>query len=72
LTNAGFGQFVAADHAGYVELAVHWAERLQELAAIRSNMRDHVRRSPLCDARQFACDFLDLLRAAWQSRWLQT
>jgi protein O-GlcNAc transferase len=67
LTNAGFGQFVAADAAHYVELAVQWANRLDEIAQIRCAMRDQVCRSPLCDAPLFAKDFLAVLRQAWES-----
>ena len=68
LTNAGYPEFVAADRDAYVELAVQWANRLQDLAAIRAEMRDRVRRSPLCDADRFARDLLALLRQAWESR----
>jgi predicted O-linked N-acetylglucosamine transferase (SPINDLY family) len=64
LTNAGYSQFVAADVAGYVELAVEWANRHGELAAVRREMRDQVRRSPLCDAPRFAADLLSLLSTA--------
>lgn len=68
LTNAGYEQFVAPDLAGYIELAVRWASRLDELAARRSQMREQVRSSPLCDAPKFASDLLTLL---WDA-WLQT
>ncbi|MBW8883706.1 MAG: glycosyltransferase, partial [Planctomycetia bacterium] len=61
LTNAGFSQFIAADQAEYIELAVAWAGRLTDLAALRAQMRDQVRRSPLCNAPQFASDLLTLL-----------
>ncbi|MBW8885680.1 MAG: hypothetical protein JF612_13095 [Planctomycetia bacterium] len=67
LANAGFAQFVAADAAEYVELAVQWALRLSELSALRTTMRDQMRHSPLCDAPCFARDFLDLLIRAWIS-----
>src|SRR4029079_7281220 len=68
LTNAGYGQFVAADLAGYVELAVQWAIRLDELAQLRSQMRERVSSSPLCDGPMFARDFLGILRSAWKAR----
>jgi protein O-GlcNAc transferase len=68
LTNAGYPQFVANDPAGYVELAVEWANRLDELARIRSTMRDQVRQSLLCDAPRFAHDFLSVLTEACGSR----
>jgi predicted O-linked N-acetylglucosamine transferase (SPINDLY family) len=66
VTNAGYSQYVARDMAHYVELAVAWAGRLDELAVIRAQMRDRVSRSPLCDGPKFAKDFLALLREAWE------
>ena len=66
--NSGYPQFIAEDLAGYVELAVGWANRLDELAALRSTMREQMRQSPLCDAPQFARDFLTVLRQAWDAR----
>jgi predicted O-linked N-acetylglucosamine transferase (SPINDLY family) len=67
MATAGFGQFVAPDLPGYIDLAVSWAGRLAELAAIRRQMRDHMRRSPLCDAPRFAGDLLAVLRQAWEA-----
>src|SRR5205085_1154137 len=67
MTNAGYEQFVAADLAGYIELAVQWAQKPDELAHLRSEMRERVAKSPLCDAPRFARDFLKVLRGAWQS-----
>jgi len=61
LTNAGYPQFIASDLRGYIDLAVTWASRLDELAALRAGMREQVRRSPLCDAERFANDFLETL-----------
>jgi protein O-GlcNAc transferase len=68
MTTAGLGQFVATDLAGYVELAVSWANRLNELARIRTEMRERVRSSPLCDAPRFAGNLLAVLHSAWQAR----
>jgi protein O-GlcNAc transferase len=65
LNNAGCPQFVAADTAGFVELAARWAGRLDELAVIRAGLREQVRRSPLCNAPQFARDLLSALQDAW-------
>jgi protein O-GlcNAc transferase len=67
MSNAGYEQFVAADLAGYIELAVEWAQEVNELARLRSEMRARVAKSPLCDAQQFARDLLKLLREAHQS-----
>src|SRR5262249_39246260 len=68
LSNSGYGQFVANDQTDYVELAVQWASRIDELAAIRAQMRDQVRGSTLCDGPTFAHDLLTLLRQAMQER----
>src|SRR4029079_16939691 len=68
LTNAGFPQFIAADWQGYINLAIDWANRLDELAILRPQMRDQMRQSPLCDGPRFAADFLNILQQAWQSR----
>jgi predicted O-linked N-acetylglucosamine transferase (SPINDLY family) len=72
LTNAGFPQFVAKDRTGYVHLAVQWASRLDELAATRSQMRDQIRRSSLCDSSNFASDFLSLMLNTWKAGLLVT
>ncbi len=62
LTNAGYPQFIASDLAGYIELAVNWAGRINELAALRSQMRSHIHQSSLCNAQQFAHDLFLLLQ----------
>jgi len=67
LMNAGYPQFVAKDLQGYVESAVQWADRLDELAEIRAGMREQVRNSSLCDAPRFAKDFLIVMEQAWRS-----
>lgn len=62
LANAGLAEFIASDLGGYIELAVDWAGRVNELADLRSKMRTRIAESPLCDAKQFAGDLLSLLR----------
>ena len=39
LSNAGYGEFVADDLAGYIEMAVAWSQKIDRLAAARSEMR---------------------------------
>src|SRR5262249_18016225 len=63
LTNAGYSQFIAADWAGYVNLALTWARQLDQLASIRSQMREPVRNSALGDCRRFGAELLALLRS---------
>jgi predicted O-linked N-acetylglucosamine transferase (SPINDLY family) len=62
LITAGLAPFVAADAAGYIDLAAAWASRLNELAEVRRTMRKRISRSPLCDAPQFAAALADLLQ----------
>jgi predicted O-linked N-acetylglucosamine transferase (SPINDLY family) len=62
LSNAGCEQFITRDLADYIDLAVGWANRTAELAVLRSMLREQVRASHLCNAAEFAADFLTLLR----------
>jgi protein O-GlcNAc transferase len=68
LQTAGLPEFIAADWPGYIDRAVRWAGRLDELAALRGTLREQLRTSPLCDAPRFAADFLVLLEHACQRR----
>jgi predicted O-linked N-acetylglucosamine transferase (SPINDLY family) len=68
LSSAGYPQFIADDRPGYIDLAVEWAQRLPEMAAIRQQLRGQMRGSPLCDAPQFANDLLNLLQRTWESQ----
>jgi predicted O-linked N-acetylglucosamine transferase (SPINDLY family) len=68
VTNAGYGQFVAETIDEYIEKAVEWAQRLDELAIVRSHMREHVAGSPLCDGQAFARDWLALISAAYAAK----
>lgn len=68
MMNAGYGQFVASDLAGFVELAVEWASRTSDLALLRREMRERVSQSPLCDGEGFARAMLEVVRNAWDSK----
>jgi tetratricopeptide (TPR) repeat protein len=68
VTNAGYGQFVAETSEGYIDKAVEWAQRVGELASIRSQMREQVARSPLCDGAGFARDWLGLVKNAYEMK----
>lgn len=71
LTNAGYPEFIAQDLVEYVELAAQWAERRDDLQRIRSEMRDRVKNSPLCNAWQFAKDFLAVVRQAHEEHQVE-
>jgi protein O-GlcNAc transferase len=66
LSNAGLADWVTADLASYVELAVAKASDLPALAALRSGLRARVKASPLCDAPRFGRNLGAALRFAWQ------
>lgn len=56
LREAGLGDWVAADLAGYVRLAIERAaarDAPQRLAKMRSGMRERLRRSRVCDTEGF-------------------
>jgi len=66
LSNVGLADWVAADVATYVELAVARASDLPALAALRSELRARVKASPLCDAPRFGRGLAAALRHAWR------
>jgi predicted O-linked N-acetylglucosamine transferase (SPINDLY family) len=53
LSAVGLEDWIADDVDGYVRLALRWAERVAELAALRASLPARVRASPLCDAPAF-------------------
>jgi len=65
LTAAGLGQFCAETVDDYVATAVSWSRRRDELAELRSNLRDKVAASPLCDAPRLAQNLSRELRRLW-------
>lgn len=67
LTNAGFGDLVAADEDGYVRLASELAADRRRLAELRRGLRPRLIDSPLMDPRRFARDFGEVVRAIVKS-----
>ncbi|MBL4615769.1 MAG: tetratricopeptide repeat protein [Magnetovibrio sp.] len=62
LTNVGLSDWVVETPDAYVETALRWAGKLDELAALRTGLRDQVKTSPLCDAQCFAHHMKDALQ----------
>lgn len=68
LSVVGLTEMVAEDFPHYVELAVQLANDLPRLQSLRSDLRQRMARSPLCDAERFASNFIRAVRQIWQER----
>lgn len=66
LVNAGLQELVARDWEHYINITVGIAQDLDSLSIIRSNLRDILLASPVCDGERFAKHFTDAMRAVWQ------
>jgi predicted O-linked N-acetylglucosamine transferase (SPINDLY family) len=66
LNNAGLGDLVAEDEAGYIERVVRLAADLPRRKALRANLRETLKASPLGQREQFAKDFYDLLARTYE------
>ena len=66
LVNAGLQELVASDWENYLDITVGLTHDLESLAIIRSNLRDILLASPVCDGQRFAKHFSEAMRAVWQ------
>ncbi|HEX2940159.1 MAG TPA: tetratricopeptide repeat protein [Rhodopila sp.] len=66
LSNAGLADWVAGSVADYVDMAIARAADLSALAALRADLRERVRLSPLCDAPRFGANLGAALRHVWR------
>ena len=66
--NAGLPDWVAANEAAYVALAVLYSGDMERLAAVRAGLRRQVQRSPLVDAPRFAKNLEEALWGMWQNK----
>lgn len=65
LNAVGLNEWVAKDAEDYVAKAIEFSQQVEVVETLRSNMRDRVHSSPLCDGVTFARDFEDLLSRMW-------
>jgi protein O-GlcNAc transferase len=68
LREAGLGNWVARDLAGFIELAAAWGNAANvsaRLAEMRRTMRDKLRASRVCDTRGFARSMEGLYEQMW-------
>ncbi len=66
LSNVGLTETIAHNLGEYVNLAVSLAGDLRRLAELRSDLRERVASSPLCDGERFAANFMTLMRQVWR------
>ncbi|HEY8023051.1 MAG TPA: tetratricopeptide repeat protein [Burkholderiaceae bacterium] len=67
LANAGLPGWVAKNTVQYIALAVSHAADIEQLSALRKNLRGRVLASPIFDAGRFAIHFETMLRNMWRS-----
>jgi protein O-GlcNAc transferase len=70
LNNVGLPEWIAADEDDYVAKATAFATDVQKLAVLRSDLRERLLASPLCDAPRFARNLENALRGMWQ-KWCE-
>jgi predicted O-linked N-acetylglucosamine transferase (SPINDLY family) len=68
LHHLGLGDFIAADEQGFVARAVAWAAAREELASIRTTLRQRIRALPLLREHLVTRGFERAVACAWQ-RW---
>jgi protein O-GlcNAc transferase len=72
LSRVDLTQFAVPDWSAYVTLAADLANDLPRLQRIRSDLRQQMLGSPLCDAKRFARQFEAALRQMWQQWCAET
>lgn len=65
LTEAGLGDWVATDLAGWLRIARRWSKDLDGLAALRAGLRDRLAASSLCDP----AGSMRAIEAAYRGIW---
>jgi predicted O-linked N-acetylglucosamine transferase (SPINDLY family) len=68
LHNLGMSDWIAEDEDAYVALAIARAGDLQGLANLRTQLREKLSQSPLCDAPRFARDLEAAFLGMWEAR----
>jgi protein O-GlcNAc transferase len=65
---AGLPEWVAKDKDDYVARAVALSSNFEDLAILRTGLREKVLASPLFDAQLFARHFEDALQGMWKKK----
>lgn len=66
LRSVGLDAFIAEDSNAYVERAVRFARDQSALSDLRSNLRNRMQNSSLCDASRFTKDLEHAFREMWR------
>ena len=66
LREVGLDDFIVDSVEHYIEAAVRWVERVDELNEVRFGLRDRLMASPLGDGRKFAEEFFSKLIEAYR------
>lgn len=61
-------EWIAENKEEYVQKAVNLSQDLNKLNYIRQNLRKELLESSICDARNFALDFEELLEEMWSNK----
>ena len=67
LTNVGLKDWIVDSQEKYLEVVEQWCNDLEALAKLRTNLRQQVKNSPLCDAPRFARNLETVFRNMWQT-----
>jgi predicted O-linked N-acetylglucosamine transferase (SPINDLY family) len=66
LSHLGLDELIAHTPQRYVEIATSLAGDLDRLAALRANLRDRMRQSPLMDEPAYAREIEKAYRSMWR------
>lgn len=71
LKNMGLEELSASSLAEYIDLAVGLAEDKETLEALHASLREMMKKSPVMNARQYACEVEQAYEMAWQE-WMKS
>lgn len=69
LMNVGLPEWVCNSEEDYLGKAQRYASDIEQLAGLRKKLREQLEGSPVCDAKLFAQNFLDMLRTLWTTEY---
>jgi protein O-GlcNAc transferase len=67
LSNVGLKELIAKTPDEYIEIAVNLSKDLKRLQSLRQSLRDMMKHSPLCDAKQFIVNLEMFYRTIWET-----